>query len=117
VSGMQFVQAPNNGQASVGSTVQGLLYGNPGTYQLDLYFAQYGCIPAQRGHAESYLASAYAVIAAGKNSTAFAVPVTLPIYFKPGSVVASATDTSGNTSELGKCTLVDTLMRSGFDQD
>ena len=117
VSGMQFVQAPNNGQASVASTVQGLLYGNPGTYQLDLYFAQYGCIPAQRGHAESYLASAYAVIAAGKNSTAFAVPVTLPIYFKPGSVVASATDTSGNTSELGKCTLVDTLMRSGFDQD
>jgi hypothetical protein len=32
-------------------------------------------------------------------------------------VVASATDKSGNTSELGNCTLVDTLLRSGFDQD
>jgi parallel beta-helix repeat protein len=117
VSGLQYVLPPNNGQAGVASSVQGLLYGNPGTYQVDLYFAQYGCSPAQRGHAENYLASAYAVIAAGKDSTSFAVPLTLPIYFKPGSVVASATDASGNTSELGKCTLVDTVMRGGFDQD
>jgi parallel beta-helix repeat protein len=117
ITGLQFAQAPNNGQAAVGATVQGQLYGNPGTYQLDIYFAQNGCGSGQRGHAENYLASAYAVIGAGKNSTPFAIPATLPIYFTPGSVVAAATDPSGNTSELGKCTFVDTIMRGGFDQD
>ncbi|HSE11220.1 MAG TPA: hypothetical protein VLB69_01180 [Rudaea sp.] len=94
-----------------------MLYGNPGTYQLDLYFAQYGCVSGQRGHAEGYLASAYAVIGAGTDSTAFSLVATLPIYFAPGSVVATATDKFGNTSELGRCTLVDTVLRSGFDQD
>jgi parallel beta-helix repeat protein len=117
VTGLAFATPPLNGEGNVPATVKGILYGNPGTYHVDLYFAQYGCEAHARGHAENYLAAAYAVIQPGASSTSLSLQAQLPIYFKPNSVVMQATDKSGNSSELGDCVFVDTIARAGFDQD
>ncbi|HEX3123334.1 MAG TPA: right-handed parallel beta-helix repeat-containing protein [Rhodanobacteraceae bacterium] len=117
ITGLAFAGKPQTGQAAVPTTVSGIFYGNPGTYQIDLYFAQYGCVPGKRGHAENYLATSYLVVPAGTTSSTFMIAATLPIYFNPGSVTAGITDAAGNSSELGVCAPVDTILRGTFDLD
>lgn len=115
ITGVSYATAPGLGQANVPATVSGLLYGAPGKYRVDLYFAQSRCEPDSRGHAESYVANTTVVIGPGATSQTFATSTTLPIYFPPASLVANATDAAGNSSELGPCIAEDTIFASGSD--
>jgi parallel beta-helix repeat protein len=106
---------PKPGDTSVPGEVDGIVYGSPGAYKVDIYFAQTGCESDGRGHAESYIASQDVTIPAGATSKTFAVLATIPVYAPLHTLVANQTDAAGNSSELGSCLANDTIFKNGAD--
>jgi len=96
-----------SGAASDSSStgVAGTLTANPGvnSYSLDFYSGP-ACESSGAGPAETYLGSATVKT---KSSGVATFLVTLPVAVAPGSiVVATATDSVGDTSELSACAAV-----------
>lgn len=115
ITGIAYGSAPNLGQANVTATIGGILHAAPGQYRVDVYFAQSSCEVDGRGHAENYIANTTVVIGPGATAQTFAAPAVLPVYFPPASLVANATDSAGNSSELGPCVVQDTIFADGMD--
>jgi hypothetical protein len=106
---------PKPGDTNVPGELDGIVYGSPGTYKIDIYFAQTGCESDGRGHAESYIASQDVTIPAGAMSKTFAVLAMIPVYAPLHTLVANQTDAAGNSSELGSCLTNDTIFKDGAD--
>jgi hypothetical protein len=106
---------PKPGDTSVPAELDGIVYGSPGAYKVDIYFAQTGCEADGRGHAESYIASQDVTIPASATSKTFEVLATIPVYAPLHALVANQTDAAGNSSELSSCLPNDTIFRDGAD--
>jgi hypothetical protein len=106
---------PKPGDTNVPGELDGIVYGSPGAYKIDIYFAQTGCESDGRGHAESYIASQDVTIPAGATSKTFAVLATIPVYAPLHTLVANQTDAAGNSSELSSCLANDTIFKDGAD--
>jgi hypothetical protein len=84
--------------------IVGTLNSIPSTLFFLDFFASATCDPSGNGEAETYLGTAQVTTDAGGNA---AFDVTLPVTVPVGqSITATATDNSGNTSELSACTIV-----------
>jgi hypothetical protein len=106
---------PHAGDTSVPGEVDGIVYGSPGAYKVDVYFAQTGCESDGRGHAENYVASQDVTIPAGATLKTFAMLATIPVYAPLHTLVANQTDAAGNSSELSSCLANDTIFKDGAD--
>jgi trimeric autotransporter adhesin len=93
----------------------------PGTHRIDVYYStsanQLGL--QGRGHAEIYLGhqDVFALFAA---PLTFTVPVVIPTQLASGVVSFTATDSMGNTSEIGtgisiNQPLIDDILKNGFE--
>jgi trimeric autotransporter adhesin len=93
----------------------------PGTHRIDAYYSssanQLGL--QGRGHAEIYLGhqDVFALFAA---PLTFTMPVVIPTQLASGVVSFTATDSMGNTSEIGTsisivAPLIDDILKNGFE--
>jgi len=93
----------------------------PGLYRMDVYFYNGGCVPGQRGRAEAYLGSYPALIGVGGTRSVFNYVLQLPNVAADAAIALTATDSAGNTSELGQCfpvakaMLLDDIFKDGYD--
>ena len=90
--------------ANLAGTISGQLQTQPGTYTIDVY-QNTTCDPSGNGEGEMWLGSFSAIISGG--SFGFSGSVAAPV---DGShLSATATDSSGNTSEFSDCFTVGTV--------
>ena len=113
-SGVAFAAPPLPNATNVTASVRGSLNAKPGTYRVDIYFAN-GCNANGRGHAEAYAGAMPVTIAAGATHASFAAGATLPNVQGDGVLAFAATDAAGNTSEIGPCVSLDTIFRDGYE--
>lgn len=113
-NGVAFASQPLPGASNVAANVSGTLNSQPGSYRVDAYFSN-GCNGNGRGHAQAYAGAKQVVIAAGSTNAAFALGVTLPNVQANGVLAFTATDSAGNTSEIGPCLPVDAIFRDGYE--
>ena len=112
---------PQAGAQDVYAYLYGDLKGAPGVYKIDAYFYNGYCQAGQRGQAQAYLGSWTAVIGAGGSEALFNYQVQLPNVQSNAAVAFTATDSDGNTSELGACfpisnaSLLDDIFKNGFE--
>lgn len=114
VRALAFATVPPPNATSVATTISGRLNSQPGTFRIDAYFSN-GCNDAGRGGAQVYLGAVTAVIAALSNNVTFSQAVTLPNVQLDAAVSFTATDASGNTSEIGSCYPVERIFKDGFE--
>ncbi len=113
-SGVAFVTPPAPNATHVASSVKGTLNAQPDSYRVDAYFAN-GCNANGRGHAQAYAGTQKVTIAAGTTRIGFTMGTTLPNVAADGMLAFTATDSVGNTSEIGPCLPVDAIFRDGYD--
>jgi hypothetical protein len=112
---------PQAGAQDVYAYLYGDLVGAPGVYKVDAYFYDGTCHSGQRGQAQSYLGSWTAVIGAGGTDARFNFQAQLPNVAANAAVAFTATDSSGNTSELGTCypvskaVLLDDIFKDDYE--
>ncbi len=106
------------------ATVTGSLDSMPGAYRIDAYYST-AANPLGlqgRGHAEVYLGHR-TVLALGGGVISFTMPVVIPTQIASGVVSFTATDSFGNTSEIGTglsivaapVVVVDAMFKNGFE--
>jgi hypothetical protein len=81
---------------------------------IDAYAYNGGCLPGQRGQAKVYLGSWPVTVAAGAARGTFSFEVQVPSIAASEALAVTATDESGNTSELGECFPVDRIFKDGY---
>jgi len=112
---------PPAGAQNVYAYLYGDLKGAPGAYKIDAYFYNGNCKAGQHGQAQAYLGSWTAVIGAAGSEALFNYQVQLPNVGANAAVAFTATDASGNTSELGDCMpvskawLLDDIFKDGYE--
>jgi len=112
---------PAPGSQDVPAYLYGELKALPGTYKIDAYFYNGTCQAGQRGQAQAYLGSWFAVIGAGGNEALFNFQTQLPNVASNAAVAFTATDASGNTSEFSGCSpiskawLLDDIFKDGYE--
>ncbi len=112
---------PAPGSQNVAAYLYGDLKALPGTYKIDAYFYNGTCQAGQRGQAQAYLGSWFAVIGAGGNEALFNFQTQLPNVSSNAAVAFTATDASGNTSEFSACYpvakawLLDDIFKDGYE--
>jgi trimeric autotransporter adhesin len=109
------------GMLDRGATVNVTLDSQAGTHRIDAYYSSGpGALGApQRGRAQVHLGNinVFALFSAPLN---FAMPVTIPTQQPGGLVSFTATDSAGNTSEIGTALsivvpLTDLVFKDGFE--
>lgn len=102
------------GSANRPATVGGILDTKPGSYRIDAYYSDKTSLLGKRGHAQVPLGrAAVTVSASGRGS--FSLGVIVPSQAIGGAVSFTATDSLGNTSEVGTALPVDTLFVDGVE--
>ena len=93
-----------------------------GGYKLDAYFYNGGCTAGQRGVAQVYRGSFSISVAPGTTKTPFSAQMQLPNVAADAAVAFTATDSNGNTSELGECfpisqatLFIDDIFKNGYE--
>jgi len=99
---------PNAYPAPNAQNVQAYFFGEldgdtPGGYRMDAYFYNGGCLPGLRGEAAVYLGSFPALIGVGGTKSVFNYVLELPNVAPDAAIAFTATDSNGNTSEMGEC--------------
>lgn len=112
VRGLSFASSPAPGATSVATTIAARLNSQPGTFRIDAYFSN-GCNSVGRGRAQVYLGATTATIAG--NSVDFSQAVTVPNVQSNAAVSFTATDASGNTSEIGSCFPLERIFKDGVE--
>jgi parallel beta-helix repeat protein len=123
VTSIQFKNAiPPVGALNVQAYVFGELTGNVANLnRVDAYFYNGSCVAGGRGQAQYYLGSYLAFTFANGSPSAFNYLMNLPNFNGDGAIAFTATDQSGNTSELGTCfnvqqaTLIDKLFKDSYE--
>jgi parallel beta-helix repeat protein len=123
VTSIQFKNAvPPVGALGVQGYVYGELTGKvAGLNRVDAYFYNGSCIPGARGQAQAYIGSYPAFTNALGTPIQFNYLMTLPNFNADGAIAFTATDSNGNTSELGSCfnvqqaTLLNGLFKDSFE--
>jgi parallel beta-helix repeat protein len=116
VRGLTFASVPAPTATSVATTIAAHLNSQPGTFRIDAYFSN-GCNSNGRGGAQVYLGGATTTIAAAGNNVNFNQAVTLPNVQLDAAVSFTATDASGNTSEIGTCYPVERIFANGMESN
>lgn len=109
-----------NGTSNVPATVSGLLDVPAGTYRIDAYFSNKFNDTTLRGHAEVFLDRGTVVSTGAAGGTPFSIAVTVPNRLTGRVISLTATDSAGNTSEVGTIIRVDVqvsdaLFGNGFE--
>ncbi len=81
------------------ANLSGVLDAKPGTYRVDAYFSNSANVDGNRGFAEVFLGIKSVVV--GNAPAAFTLPILVPNQSAAGVVSFIATDSLGNTSEVG----------------
>jgi hypothetical protein len=123
VTSIQFKNAiPPVGALAVQAYVYGELTGNvAGSNRIDAYFYNGSCIAGGRGQAQAYIGSYLVSTFANGVPSQFNYLMTLPNFNADGAIAFTATDSSGNTSELGSCfkvqqaTLISGVFKDSFE--
>lgn len=96
----------------------------PGTYQIDAYVSMRcdngSALVAGRGHAEKVAGYTSVEIPPAGNDANFSISIGAPAGYDAGFVSLLATDSMGNTSKIGSCfslssVLIDTVFADGFE--
>jgi hypothetical protein len=97
------------------ANLSGVLDAKPGTYRVDAYFSNSANVDGNRGYAEVFLGIKSVVV--GNAPTAFTLPILVPNQSAGGVVSFIATDSLGNTSEVGTPLSIVTplIFSSGFE--
>ncbi len=114
VTGVAFAAPPAPGATYVPANMSGRLNAQPGNYRVDAYFAN-GCNANGRGHAEAYAGTKLITVSAGTTKASFILGATLPNVQGDGMLAFTATDSVGNTSEIGPCVPLDVIFRDGYE--
>jgi hypothetical protein len=114
-----YVDYPPTGDFNTPATLTGHLDAAPGAYRIDLYFSYDCSATTGRGHAQSYLRDFAVTVPNGSTTTAFSVPMTLPVDKSHYGLSLTATSVANGTSEVGTCFAVgsginDAIFKSGF---
>lgn len=114
IDSLQLPQKLPAGQAQQ-ATITGRLSSGSNEYlRVDAYYSA-TCSPAGRGHAEYYLATLQVKTDAnGKAKVNFTT--NLPASAPTSVLSLTATDSLGNTSELGECFANDGIFKNGLDK-
>lgn len=91
----------------------GVLDMKPGTYRIDAYFSRSGNPIGHRGSAQIHLNRTSVVVTGGRR--AFSLQVQVPDQLDGGVLSLTATDSSGNTSEVGTALPIDSVFVDGMD--
>jgi trimeric autotransporter adhesin len=115
----------NNGTGAAmtnrSATITGSLDSLPGTHRIDAYYSssanQLGL--QGRGYAEVYLGHKN-ILALGGGVVGFSMPIVIPTQLSSGVVSFTATDSLGNTSEIGTglwvmVAVVDAVFKNGLE--
>jgi trimeric autotransporter adhesin len=81
------------------ANLSGVLDAKPGTYRVDAYFSNSANVDGNRGFAEVFLGIKSVVV--GNVPAAFTLPILVPNQSAGGVLSFIATDSLGNTSEVG----------------
>ena len=107
VSALYYPNAPQPIDTNVPALVNATLSAPAGGYRVDAYFSNRcdnGAFHVLgRGHADAYAGTTAFTIAAGSTNAVFSMKVNLANVQSTGVVSLTATDTLGNTSEIGSC--------------
>jgi hypothetical protein len=107
VSGLYYADTPAPNDTDVPATVGATLNAQAGAYRIDAYFSNRcdnGAFHVLgRGHADAYAGTGGVTLPAGGGTTSFSMKVNLANVQSDGFVSLTATDTLGNTSEIGSC--------------
>ena len=113
--------APPANATDIAAIVSGQLDSPPGSYKVDVYYSPRcdngGFHVLGRGHAAAYLGNVSVTIPLGATSAAFSKPVTVPSNAANSVLSLTATDASGNTSEIGSCAFLSTARDDGIFKD
>ncbi len=86
----------------------------PGIYRVDAYFSNAINSLSNRGHAEVILTHTTVLVPASGNLS-FSLPILVPNPNAGGVISLTATDSAGNTSEVGTALSTDSIFADGFD--
>lgn len=96
-------------------TLGGVLDSHAGTYRIDAYYSSSANSLIGRAHAEVYLGHANVTVAANGRG-AFTLPsITVPSQSGGGVISLTATNATGNTSEIGTAIPIDTIFVDGLE--
>jgi|GEM_PF-2401560 len=96
-------------------TLGGVLDAHAGTYRIDAYYSSSANSLIGRAHAEVYLGHANVTVAATGRG-AFTLPnITVPSQLGGGVISLTATNATGNTSEIGTAMPIDTIFVDGLE--
>jgi len=102
------------------ATLTGKLDSAAGTYRFDVYYSS-SVGAGGRGHAEVFLTRGTVNVTGTPGGTAFSVPILVPNQSAAGVLSFTATDSTGNTSEIGTALSIvstavnDAVFANGFD--
>lgn len=93
--------------------VSGVLDTLPGVHRIDAYFSSKAMGISRRGHAQVFLGNMTVNSASGRQP--FSLPIVVPNQLPGGVISFTATDSVGNTSEIGTGLSIDTIFIDGAD--
>lgn len=102
------------GSANRPATVGGVLDSVPGSYRIDAYYSDKVSPIGKRGHAQTAIGRMTLVVPANGRGV-FSLPVVVPSQAIGGAISFTATDSAGNTSEVGSALLTDSIFVDSID--
>jgi len=96
------------------ATLSGMLDSLPGAQRVDVYFSSAAHPYSRRGHAQQHIGRATVVVDTNGRKF-FTLPIAVPNQNVGGVISMTATDSVGNTSEVGNGLATDTLFADGVD--
>ena len=116
-----FLTYIGQGSSNRPATLSGMLDSKPGVYRIDAYFSRAAHIGG-RGHAQVHLGHRTITQISGAPPVNFTMNILVPDQLPNGVLSFTATDTAGNTSEVGSAFSIvvaqpvqDDIFKSGFE--